>query len=437
MTRIIFALAAIILAAAIAGAGWYYRPWSEYSPAKVRALDVPEEYPATFQMMDEILPASVVAAGAPTALPRAEGAFPDSFEFNGETVLLADYAARAQIIGLTVMRDGAVVDQAFYQGADEDTLFTSWSVAKSVVATLIAKALEDGLIASLDDPAQRYAPQFEGTAYGETSLRHLLMMSAGVDFTEVYSPGNPSDIRPLFFNAFILGRNIDAMVGEYERNRAPGQDLHYTSPNSHVLAAVARAVYGGRLVDVVSDQLWTPLGMSANATWLQNTVGEDGVAVGYCCLQARSEDYARFGEFYRTDGVWNGERLLPEGWSEDATTPRAPWQEPGATRYEGRGYGLHFWIPQDYDGEFYAAGVFGQYIWVDRRRGVVIAQNAGDPVWSDKLPEAYAFFRAVSEHVSPLADRRGEAAARVIAEDVADEEAEAETAGGGESGGGG
>jgi len=405
MMRIVYALIAIVVIAAVAAAGWYYRPWSEYSPAKVAALDVPEAYPATFQMMDEILPFSPVPAGAPTALPRSEGALPERFEYDGGTVAVADYAARAEIIGLTVMRDGAVIDQAFFQGADEDSLFTSWSVAKSVVATLIAKALEDGLIDSLDDPAQTYAPQFEGTAYGQTSLRHLLMMSAGVDFNEEYSPGNPSDIRPLFFNAFIMGRNIDTMVGEVERNREPGQDLHYTSPNSHVLAAVARAVYGGRLADVVSEELWSPLGMASDASWLQNKPGEDGIGVGYCCLQATSADYARFGEFYRLDGVWGGERLLPEGWSEEATTPRADFQEPGNTRYDARGYGLHFWVPEGYDGEFYAAGVFGQYIWVDRRRGVVIAQNAGDPVWFNKLEEAYAFFRAVSEHVSPLAER--------------------------------
>jgi CubicO group peptidase (beta-lactamase class C family) len=405
MMRILYALIALVVIAAVAAAGWYYRPWSEYSPASIAALDVPEQYPETFQRMDEILPFSPVAAGAPTALPRADGAMPDSFEYNGETVSVADYAARAEIIGLTVMRDGAVIDQAFFQGADEDSLFTSWSVAKSVVATLIGKALEDGLIESLDDTAAQYAPQFEGTPYGETSLRHLLMMSAGVDFNEEYSDGQPSDIRPLFFNAFILGRNIDTMVGEVERDREPGQDLHYTSPNSHVLAAVARAVYGGRLADVVSEELWTPLGMASDATWLQNKPGEDGIGVGYCCLQATSEDYARFGEFYRVDGVWDGARLLPEGWSIDATTPRADFQEPGATRYPERGYGLHFWVPSDYDGEFYAAGVFGQYIWVDRRRGVVIAHNAGDPVWFDKLEEAYAFFRAVSEHVSPLAER--------------------------------
>lgn len=427
MMRIVYALIAIVLVAALAFGGWYYRPWSEYSPASIAALDVPEQYPTTFQRMDEILPASVVPAGAPMALPRAEGALPERFEYNGETVSVADYLARAEIIGLTVMRDGAMIDQAFFQGADENSLFTSWSVAKSVVATLIGKAAEDGLIDSLEDPAQKYAPQFEGTPYGETSLRHLLMMSAGVDFNEEYSDDHLSDIRPLFFNAFILGRNVDAMVGEVQRNRAPGEDFHYTSPNSHVLAAVARAVYDGRLADVVSEELWTPLGMTSNASWLQNKPGEDGIGVGYCCLQATSEDYARFGEFYRRDGVWGGQRLLPEGWSEEATTPRAPWQEPGNTRYDARGYGLHFWVPAGYDGEFYAAGVFGQYIWVDRRRGVVIAQNAGDPVWSDKLEEAFAFFRAVSEHVSPLDARRPDASEALADAPAAEPDVEGES----------
>jgi CubicO group peptidase (beta-lactamase class C family) len=275
-------------------------------------------------------------------------------------------------------------------------------VAKSFVATLIGKALNDGLIESLDDAAETYAPQFAGTDYGATSLRHLLMMSAGMDFNEEYRPEAPSDVRPLFFNAFILRRNVDEMVGEIERNREPGQDQHYTSPNSHVLAAVARAVYGGGLAEVMSEELWTPLGMTRRATWLQNTPGEDGIAIGYCCLQANSEDYARLGQLYLQDGVWDGERLLPEGWVDQATVPNEPFQEPGATPYPGRGYALHFWVPEGYDGEFYAAGVFGQYVWVDRNRNVVIAWNSGDADWASKSAEQTAVFRAIAEHVSPL-----------------------------------
>ena len=403
MKRIVLALVAVVVIAALAFAGWYYRPWSPYSPASIASLDAPEDYPQTFQRMDEILPASVVAAGAPDPLPRGSGELPERYMFDGETRDLDAFMDRAQMIGLTVLRDGEIIAQEFRQGAGPDTRFTSWSMAKSVVATVIARALHEGRIESLDDTAQDYAPQFAGTDYGDTSLRHLLMMSAGMDFNEEYSPEAPSDVRPLFFNAFILRRNVDAMIAEITRNREPGLDQHYTSPNSHVLAAVARAVYQERLAEAVSDQLWTPLGMAHDATWLQNKPGDAGIAIGYCCLQATSEDYARFGQLYLQDGIWDGERLLPEGWVDQATIPNEPFQEPGATPYPGRGYALHFWVPEGYDREFYAAGVFGQYIWVDRGRNVVIAWNSGDADWGSKSAEQTAVFRAIADHVAPTA----------------------------------
>ncbi len=407
LNRILIGALALVLAAVIAGTGWYYRPWSPYSPASIRAMDDPDAYPQTFQRLDSILPSRPIAATAPAPLPRAVTPLEVSYAWMGEEKRLETYLEEAGVIGLTVLHDGVVTAQEFRLGADSGTRFTSWSVAKTVVAVLIAKAMEDGLIDSLDNPAGQYAPQFAGTDYGAVSLRHLLMMSAGVDFNEEYSPERPSDVRPLFFNAFILGRNVDAMVGEIASNRAPGEDMHYVSPNSHVLSAVVRAVYRAPLAEIVERELWAPLGMTGEASWLQNLAGDRGVPIGYCCLQATSEDYARFGQFLLQNGMWNGARMLPEGFVERASTPNTPFQEPGATPYPGRGYGLHVWVPEDHDGEFYAAGVFGQYIWVDRRRGVVIAMNAGDPGFAERYFESAAVFRAIAEHVSPLVPRTG------------------------------
>lgn len=411
MKRIVLGVLVLILVGGLIAGGWYYRPWSPYSPASVTALDVPEDYPQTFQRMDEILPATIIQATAPAPFARMSGTLPTRYTFAGETRDLEDFFARSDMMGLTVLRDGVIMAEANAHGASPDSRFTSWSVAKSFVATLIGMALQDGLIEDIDDTAATYAPQFAGTAYGETSLRHLLMMSAGVDFNEEYSPEAPSDVRPLFFNAFILGRNVDTMVGKIERNREPGEDQHYTSPNSHVLGAVARGVYGDRLAEVIQAKIWEPLGMTSDASWLQNKPGENGMAIGYCCLQATSADYARFGQLYLQDGVWDGERLLPEGWVDRATIPNEPFQEPGATPYPGRGYALHFWVPEGYDREFYAAGVFGQYVWVDRNRDIVIAWNSGDADWFRLSAEQHAVFRAISEHVSPLTPSDPEVAA--------------------------
>lgn len=412
MMRILAGGLALIVLAAAAFAGWYFRPWSEFSPAQINALSDEANFPDVFQRMDAVLPSRPVAAGAPDPLPRAEPlALPETVPGPQGPIDVAAYLEAADVLGLVILSDGAVVHETYRMGAGPETRFTSWSVAKSVVATLVAMALKDGAIASLDDEAQLYAPQFAGTDYGATSLRHLLMMSAGVDFNEDYSEGGRSDIRPLFFNAFILGRDVDAMVAEVVRDRPAGADLHYVSPNTHVLAAAARGALGGDLAALVERRLWTPLGMEADATWLTNTPRADAQAIGYCCLQARGVDYARFGWFYLQDGVWEGERLLPEGWVEQASRPNAPFQEPGPDApYAPRGYGLHFWIPPDADGEFFAAGVYGQYIWIDRRRGVVIAQNAGDPDWGAKAEEAFAVFRGLAAHAAAARAPEGEAA---------------------------
>ena len=121
------------------------------------------------------------------------------------------------------------------------------------------------------------------------------------------------------------------------------------------------------------------------------------MAIGYCCLNATLEDYARFGQFYLQDGVWEGERLLPEGWVNQATRPNAPFQEAGPESvYAHRGYGLHFWVPDNHDGEYFMAGVYGQYVWVDERRNIVIARTAADTEWGGRTEESIIAMRALA-----------------------------------------
>lgn len=401
MSRMISGAIAILIITCLFAAGWFYRPWSPYSPNRVLALEEPEDYPVTFQRMDELLPSRPIHARAPQPWPEAHHDLPVSYVWQGQEKSLEQYITESRLTGLVVLRDGQLASELYRHGADRETRFTSWSVAKSFVATLIAMAIEDGRINSLDDPVARYSPEFAGSAFGETSLRHMLMMSAGVEFNEDYSDSGDSDIRPFFFNTFILGGNPDEMSRQIERRRRPGRDLHYVSPTSHVLASVAQSVYGQNLADLVEDKLWTPLGMTRDATWLQNVNADRGIALGYCCLQATTRDFARLGQLYLQDGIWNGERLLPDGWVRLATRPNAPFQEAGPDGpYAPRGYGLHFWVPPDHDGEFFAAGVFGQYVWVDENRGVVIAVNAGDPTWHLRGPESFEVFRTIARTVS-------------------------------------
>lgn len=421
MKKIFMGLATLLVVCVLAGAGWYYRPWSEYSPAEIRAATAPEHLPETFRNMADVFPYRPIhPAESAALLPRNLQPGDIHYSFDGTDHPIGDWLDASRSTGLMVLHNGEVVYENYLLGSTPETRHTSWSVGKSYVATLIAMAMEDGRIANLDQTAEMFAPQYAGTDYGATTLRHLLMMSAGVDFEEDYSAPN-SDIRRLFLGANIYGQNIDRLVAEVERNRPAGEDLHYVSANTQVLSAVVRGIWNAPLATVMQDEIWQPLGMTGEAYWNQNIPGDDGMAIGYCCLNATLEDYARFGQFYLQDGVWNGQRLLPEGWVEQATRPNAGFQEPGPDAvYAHRGYGLHFWVPEGYDGEYFMAGVYGQYVWVDERRNIVIARTAADTEWGGRTAESIAAMRALAEHFGDPVD------APAQADDIASEGGENE-----------
>ena len=399
MSRIFITLASLIIIFSLSAAGWFYRPWSPYSPAEIQTRTQPEYLTDAFRHMNEIFPYRTISANpSPSPLSRIGSNSEVAFHWNGQQKSISEWMDNSSGTGLMVLHNGQIVHEEYGLDADAETRHTSWSVGKSFVATLIAMAMQDGHITSLDQTAETFAPQFEGTDYGRTSLRHLLMMSAGVEFNEDYGAPD-SDIRNLFLGAAIMGGNIDNIVADVERDREPGEDLHYVSANTQVLSAVVRSIYDAPLAQIVEDRIWQPLGMAGDASWNQNIQGDNGIAIGYCCLNARLDDYARFGQFYLQDGVWDGERFLPEGWVRQATRPNAPFQEPSEdTIYAPRGYGLHFWMPNDPEGEYFMAGVFGQYVWVDERRNIVIAKTAADQEWGPRTRESIAAMRALAAH---------------------------------------
>ncbi|MFS2317818.1 serine hydrolase domain-containing protein [Maricaulis sp. D1M11] len=422
MRNIIIGLVAILVSLALAGAGWFYRPWSEYSPAEIQRATQPDAMMASFRSMRDIFPYRTIRTGEnPQNLPENTVNATVSYAWDGTTKTVEDWLLESDSSGLVVLHNGEIVHETYVHGSDALTHNTSWSVGKSYVATLIAMAMHDGLIDNLDQMAGEFAPQFAGTDYGNTSLRHLLMMSAGVDFNENYADPD-SDIRELFLGTHIFGRDVDTMVAAVERDRAPGEDLHYVSANTHVLSAVVRAVYDDTLAAIVERKIWQPLGMVEPAEWNQNIAGPRGKAIGYCCLNATTRDYARFGQFYLQDGVWDGERHLPEGWVRQATRPNADFQEAGPDSvYQGRGYGLHFWVPEGHDGEYFMAGVYGQYVWVDERRNIVIARNAADQAWGRRTAESFAAMRALAAHYGdtppiPDADTRENTESETVTE---------------------
>ena len=289
--------------------------------------------------------------GAPLTLPEGADAW------------ITDHALTA----LVVLTDGALVHESYHLDTGPEDLRMAWSVAKSVLSALMGVVLAEGAIRSLDDPVTDYAPALRGSAYDGTTIRQVLTMQSGVAFNEDYMDFF-SDINRMG-RVLGLGGSMDAFAaGLTGRDATPGTRWQYVSIDTHVIGMVIRGATGRAIPDLVSEKLFLPLGLEAEPYYVTDGLGEAFVLGG---LNLRTRDYARIGQLFLQQGQAGGRQIVPADWVAASTAPQAN-TPPGAM-----GYGYQWWIPPGAtEGEFLAQGVYGQFIYVNRPAGVVIASNA-------------------------------------------------------------
>ena len=351
-----------------------------------------------FRNMDAVFPHLPVArAGAVWRFSRDRRPLPETYAHEGERRDLGAFLDRTQTTGLLVVHDGAITYEDYRLGADERAQFTSWSVAKSILSALIGIAVDEGHIADLRDPIGRYVPGLDGTAYGAVPIEDALTMSSGIDFDENYDDAF-SDVNMLFIQ-FAAGASLAGTLAELQAIREPGIYNDYISSDTIALGLVLEGATGMPVNAYAASRLWGPLGAEADAYW--NT-GRAGSALTMCCFNATLRDYARFGRLYLEGGAREGRQIVPAGWVEASVHPTAPHLQPGdnPASFWTFGYGYKWWIPEDSDGDFTAMGIWGQYVYVDPARKVVIVKTSADPLFDDRDHETIAAFRAIARAVA-------------------------------------
>ncbi|MGB5556814.1 MAG: serine hydrolase [Paracoccaceae bacterium] len=299
--------------------------------------------------------------GAPGSLPHA----PEQDLPPGADQWIAERA----VTGIVVLKDGRIAYENYYLGTAPTDRRISWSMAKSFLSALFGIVLAEGRIGSLDDQVTKYAPELVSSAYDGATIRNVLNMASGVRFDEDYLDFG-SDINRMG-RVLALGRSMDGFAaGLTERDRAPGEKWQYVSIDTHVIGMVIRGATGRDIPDLMSEKLIRPLGLEATPYFVTDG---DGVAFVLGGLNLRTRDYARLGQMFAQHGQWNGQQIVPADWVAASTTPSAPTQ-PGQLQY-----GYQWWMPADArTGEYFAQGIYGQYIYIDEARDVVIAINAAD-----------------------------------------------------------
>lgn len=299
----------------------------------------------------------VVAAGTtPSPLPSGQPlALP---------LEVAAYMAQQRNAALVILQDGKVRLERYSLGFDGEGRWTSFSVAKSITSTLLGAAVRDGHIRSLDDKVSDYIQEMKGSAYDAVSIRHLLTMTSGVRWNENY--GDPqSDVA--LFNKHQPEAGVDALVSylrKLPRAAPAGTRWNYSTGETNLVGILVARATGKPLATYLSEKIWQPAGMEQQATWILSRTGQE---ISGCCIQASTRDFARFGQFILDGARIGGQPIVADGWLAEATSKRADIGQPG------RGYGYQWWTYDD--GSFAARGIFGQGIFIDPKRKLVIASN--------------------------------------------------------------
>ena len=346
----------------------------------------PEQQLAGYRNMDRITQTRVIAAGGlPYPLPeRPRDLSSVSYQVEDETFDLAGFRAHNRVVGLLVIKDGEIVFEEYDQGNTPQTRWMSFSIAKSVVSLLLGAAIRDGHIESLDDPVAAYLPGLGGTSYGDVTLQNALQMASGVEWNEDYA--DPfSDVSTSRGTAAERIRFLSAKP----RVAPPGERFNYNTGETHLVGGVVRAAVGSDLSTYLSQEIWKPFGMEADAYW--QLVEPGGAEHGGCCISATLRDYGRIGLFALREGVLpDGSAVLPDGWMRESTTPSKA----------NDGYGYLWWLSKAR--AYRALGIFGQAIFIDPEEKLVIVTHGVWPRATGKDLAAHraAFFQAVREAVA-------------------------------------
>jgi CubicO group peptidase (beta-lactamase class C family) len=304
--------------------------------------------------------ASPISA-SPTPLPLPAGA---PLTIPGIDAYMADQRSA----GLVIIHDGNVRFERFGLDFDARGRWTSFSVAKSLTSTLVGAAIQDGHIGSLDDRVSGYIPDLRGSAYDDVSIRQLLTMSSGVRWNEDYEDPH-SDVAQ--FNNATPAEGMDATVSylrKLPRAHPPGTVWNYNTGETNLIGVLVSSATGRPLSEYLQEKVWHPAGMEAPATWL---LGKSGHEIAGCCIQAATRDFARFGLFVLANGNVGGEQIVPPRWFDEAIRGQIEIGVPG------RGYGFQWWTYDD--GSVSARGIFGQGIFIDPERKLVIASHSNWP----------------------------------------------------------
>jgi CubicO group peptidase (beta-lactamase class C family) len=347
----------------------------------------------SFRNVRQIVPSAAISRAAIPSRMAGHGGRPiDRIAFHGPDGAewtIGSMLRSSFCDGFLVLRRGRIVAEWYDGGLRPETPYILFSVSKSLTGTLSGVLVEQGRL-DPEAPVTRYIPEAAASAYGDCTVRHVLDMSVAIDFTEDYqetgdfaryrvatgwNPGS-GEATALDLRSFLI---------TLKRARHPhGSAFHYVSPNSDLLGWILERASGMPYAQLMTEALWRPMGAEFDAYVTVDRLGAARAAGGIC---ASLRDLGRFGELMRGRGLVDGRQVLPGWWIDDILTNGDPaiWHRSDMARLmpDGR-YRSKWYVTGNERGAYAAAGIHGQWIYVDPAAEMVAVRLASQPLAVDE-----------------------------------------------------
>ncbi|MFN8394854.1 MAG: serine hydrolase [Bacteroidia bacterium] len=269
-----------------------------------------------------------------------------------------DYMKRTGTVAFLVLKGDTLLKEYYDDKFADTSRFNVFSMTKAYVSTLTGIALHEGKIKSLDQSIGEYLPWCTDSGICKISIRHLLQMTSGLKSNEAYlNPWGTS-------SKMYYGDQMQEIMHSLELKHPPGTRYFYQNVNTQLMGMILRRAVGMPLSNYLSEKIWQPLGMEADAGWSLAEGTDDEKA--FCCLNARARDFARFGLLVLNQGNWHGKQLIPREWLAEVARPDT--SQGAYNRY-------HFnWFLTPEEEDFWAEGLLGQFTYICPRSRMVIVR---------------------------------------------------------------
>ncbi|MDC0204608.1 beta-lactamase family protein, partial [Flavobacteriales bacterium] len=238
-----------------------------------------------------------------------------------------------ETVAFMVIINDSIQFEKYWHGYSADTMSNSFSMSKSWVSTLIGIAIKEGNIKSVDQKVCDFLPTFCEGRNVELSIKNLLTMSSGLNWTEdYYNPiGQTSEA--------YYGNDMSGLMNSLNVIEPAGKVFKYHSSCTQLLTFILEAATGETISRYASEKLWKPMGAKHPALWTTDVKGGD--EKGFCCINSNARDFARLGKLYLHQGNWDGEQILDSTYVKSTTSAARLLDENGNPNTN---YGFQFWL---------------------------------------------------------------------------------------------